>query len=54
MKISKQQIKQAVERALDELPAEKMAEVLDFVLFLPGSIGLRKEPEGRLFPSSRP
>lgn len=32
--ISKHQIKQAVERALEELPAEKMAEVLDFVLFL--------------------
>jgi len=34
MAISKHQIKQAVERALDELPAEKGAEVLDFVLFL--------------------
>lgn len=34
MAISKHQIKQAVERALEELPAEKVAEVLDFVLFL--------------------
>lgn len=34
MAISKQQIKQTVEQALDELPAEKAAEVLDFVLFL--------------------
>jgi hypothetical protein len=34
MTISKQQIKQAVEQALDELPTEKMVEVLDFMLFL--------------------
>lgn len=34
MTIPKQQIKQAVERALEELPTEKMAEVLDFTLFL--------------------
>lgn len=32
--VSERQIKLAVEQALDELPAEKMAEVLDFVLFL--------------------
>jgi len=29
-----QQIKRRVEQALEELPADKMAEVLDFVLFL--------------------
>jgi len=29
-----QQIKRKVEQALEELPADKMAEVLDFVLFL--------------------
>jgi len=34
MAISKEPIKRAVERALDELPAEKMAEVLDFAQFL--------------------
>ena len=28
------QIKAAVQRALDDLPAEKIAEVLDFALFL--------------------
>jgi hypothetical protein len=34
MAISKEQIKQAVERTLDELPAEKAGEVLDFAQFL--------------------
>lgn len=34
MTVSEQQIKQAVKRALDELPVEKVAEVLDFALFL--------------------
>ena len=34
MAISKEPIKRAVERALDELPAEKVAEVLDFAQFL--------------------
>lgn len=34
MAISKEQIKRAVERTLDELPAEKVGEVLDFAQFL--------------------
>ena len=34
--LSEQDLKQAVMRALDGLPTEKMAEVLDFVLFLRG------------------
>jgi len=34
MAISKEQMKQAVERALDELPAQKVGEVLDFAQFL--------------------
>ena len=34
MAISKQQIKQAIDQALAELPAEKAAEVLEFAQFL--------------------
>jgi hypothetical protein len=34
MTLSEQDLKQAVMRALDGLPTEKMAEVLDFALFL--------------------
>jgi hypothetical protein len=33
------QIKRKVEQALEELPADKMAEVLDFVLFLKNRCG---------------
>jgi len=50
-----QQIKRRVEQALKELPADKMAEVLDFVLFLKkrcGEGGLQGEMDGdsRAFP----
>jgi len=40
--LSEQDLKQAVMRALDELPTAKMAEVLDFVLFLK----MRRPKEG--------
>jgi len=40
------QIKAAVQRALDELPAEKIEEVLDFALFLKAR-WTEKEPHRR-------
>jgi hypothetical protein len=37
------QIKAAVQRALDDLPAEKIAEVLDFALFLKARWNVQSE-----------
>lgn len=34
MTVSERKIRRAVQQVLDELPADKMAEVLDFALFL--------------------
>jgi hypothetical protein len=46
MTVREQQIKREVEQALRQLPAHKMAEVLDFVLFLKKRCAEERSPGG--------
>jgi uncharacterized protein (DUF2384 family) len=46
-------VKEAVKRALDELPAEKLEEVLDFALFLKARLTTQEESKATTHESTK-